>query len=573
MHVSPGGNDANDGLTWATAKRSLAAGIAGAAPGVILGGEVWVAQGIYSQHVLVPAWVYVYGGFAGTETNRAARNIAAYPALVDGGGQPGVVQSISAGYLVSTLDGFTVQNGGIYTDGQSFAGSPEVAGGGILCQVSSPILANNVIRSNSVGTPFNSNGTSKGGGIYLNVSHAQILNNTITHNDVLDVTAGTGGGIYAVRSMPTIAQNFLFWNHAVYGAAISFDLTCSFQLTGNNIITNFFYGNAAPTYDGAKDGTVNITGCNGFVIDGNNFAGNWTLVGAGLYVVASDNGVIQNNIFNSNLAYSADAAGGMGGGIYCEIDDNIGNINIVNNTIVSNSAPSLVLGDMGGGIALNLAGTNTLTLANNIIVSNTGGIWLRGGPPPAVFRNNCVANPINYSSISGTFGPGLNDIHADPKFTNPAGDFHLLANSPCIDAGTAMSAPLADKDGTPRPLDGKNSGVAAFDIGAYEYVNPNADTDHDGMPDWAELVAGTDPTNPKSVLKLQPSSPGAGGPLVLSWASVTGRVYSVQFKSALTNGPWQTLTNNIAGNGMFTQVQDPMNSGGHRFYRLGVTRN
>lgn len=570
IHVRPSGNNANDGLTWASAKQSVQAGIAAATPRLVQGGEVWVAQGTYSEHINIPAFVYVYGGFAGNETNRDSRVVSTHPAILDGGGKPTVVESLSAGYLVSALDGLIVQNGGVYTDGQSFTGSPEVPGGGILCQVSAPIIANDVIQSNSVGTPFNSNGTSKGGGIYLYVSHAQISNNIIAHNDVLDHTAGTGGGIYTIRSKPTITGNRLFANHAVYGPAITADLDSSLRLTGNDIITNFFYGSAPPQYYGAFYGTVLITGCNGFFIDGNSFVGNWTGSGSGLYIGASDNGTIQNNVFNGNLAYALDSQTGMGGGIYCELDDTIGNIKIVNNTLFNNSAPSPVLGDLGGGLALNLVLTNTLVLANNIIVSNSGGIWLRSGQAPATYRNNCVLNPVNYSGLS-SLGPGVGDIHLDPKFTNSAaGDFHLLSNSPCIDAGTALFAPLTDKDGTQRPLDGLNRGVAAFDIGAYEYVNPYADTDHDGMPDWAELIAGTDPTNPKSVLTVHASSSAAAGSAVLSWSSVIGRLYQIQFKSSLPGGDWQTVTNGVQGTG--TTLQFPFGLAAPGFYRLGVTK-
>ena len=567
VHVSPAGNDTNDGLTWATAKRTVQGGISAAAPGVILGGEVWVAQGIYTQHVTVPAFTYLYGGFAGNETSRGARNLSANSTIVDGAGQPGVVQSISAGYLVSTLDGFTVQNGGIYTGGQSFTGSPEVQGGGINCLVSAPIIANNTIRSNSVGTPFNSNGTSKGGGINLYVSHALISNNTIAQNDVLDHTAGTGGGIYTLRSKPTITQNVLYWNHAVYGGAITADLLSSIRLTGNAIVQNSFYNNQPPTYYGAFDGAILLEGCNGFFIDGNIIAGNQAGTGAGLDLKGPGTGIVQNNVIYANQAYSADSSSGMGGGIYYEGDD-LSPVSFVNNTIVGNSAPSPVLGDMGGGVALNLL-TNNIALVNNIIVSNSGGIWLRGGPAPATNFNNCVANPVNYSGLS-PLGPGIGDMQVDPKFTNAAaGDFHLLAGSPCIDAGSSIGAPRTDKDGIARPLDGKNSGTPAFDIGAYEYVNPLADTDHDGMPDWAEIIAGTDPTNPNSVLRLQGTA--QAGSMLLNWPSVVGRTYSVEYQSAL-GGSWQPLTSNLQGTGAMLQVQDSPGMAGVRFYRLQVSK-
>jgi hypothetical protein len=222
---------------------------------------------------------------------------------------------------------------------------------------------------------------------------------------------------------------------------------------------------------------------------------------------------------------------------------------------------------MGGGIALNLL-TNSIALVNNIIVSNSGGIWLRGGPTPATNFNNCVANPINYSGLS-PLGPGVGDIHVDPQFTNAAaGDFHLLAGSPCIDAGTSLSAPRTDRDGTVRPLDGRNSGSPAFDIGAYEFVNPLADTDHDGMPDWAELIAGTDPTNPHSVLLLEENA--VAGNMLLNWQSVTGRTYRIVYSSALLTGNWQTLTNNLQGTGGILQVPDSLAAASARFYRLEV---
>jgi len=324
-----------------------------------------------------------------------------------------------------------------------------------------------------------------------------------------------------------------------------------------------------PTYQGAFEGAVYLIGCNGFLIDANTVQGNWAYVGAGLDIKASQNGVVQNNVIFGNLALEPTSQSGKGGGIDCEIADPIGNITIINNTIVGNSGFSPFAGDQGGGIALNLPSSNNLVVANNIIVSNSGGVYVTpGSKPPSNLRNNCVINQVNYTGLAA----GVGDIHLDPKFTNSAGgDFHLLANSPCIDAGTVLYSTPMDRDGIARPLDGNNDSVAAFDIGAFEFVHPLADTDHDGLPDSAELIAGTTPTDPASVLKLQART--ASGAMVLNWPSVNGRNYNIQFIPGVTGGVWQSLTNNVQGNGGALQVMEPLISGVNRFYRLGVTKN
>ena len=90
IHVRPDGSDAANGLTWGTAKKTVNAGISSA---MATSGEVWVAAGTYSEHIVVPAFVYLYGGFLGSESTRDARDVVNNITILDGGGVRGVVNS------------------------------------------------------------------------------------------------------------------------------------------------------------------------------------------------------------------------------------------------------------------------------------------------------------------------------------------------------------------------------------------------------------------------------------------------------------------------------------------------
>jgi hypothetical protein len=90
-------------------------------------------------------------------------------------------------------------------------------------------------------------------------------------------------------------------------------------------------------------------------------------------------------------------------------------------------------------------------------------------------------------------GNGPGNIDAEPGFKNTdQGVFDPVYNSPLIDAGTHTFL-TADLRGNPRVLDGNHNGHARADIGAYEYIHPQADSDGDGTPDQKELPAPDEP--------------------------------------------------------------------------------
>lgn len=127
---------------------------------------------------------------------------------------------------------------------------------------------------------------------------------------------------------------------------------------------------------------------------------------------------------------------------------------VINNTIVNNNE----------GISANAG-----VFYNNILVNNGVGVGSAG----ATWQNNLVyGGQTLYSGqdLTGTNG----NISADPWFAcQPDGDFHLLAGSPCIDAGTNVAQlPAVDFDGNPRILAGNSNNPPVVDMGAYEF-NPS----------------------------------------------------------------------------------------------------
>lgn len=569
IHVTSRGDD-TDGLSWGTAKRTISGGIAAAAQA---GGEVWVAEGTYTEQVLPVVFVHLYGGFAGTETNRCQRDPLLHPTVIDGGGLAPVVYYRNAGYRAATFDGFTVQGGGIYTGGNPF--HPDLTnrfggrGGGIYCRVSGPSIKSNVIRSNSLGSPFNS-WESYGAGVYAHLSHAEITGNNFADNEVLTRGDGDGGGIYALQSMATIEANTFRQNHAVNGAAI-YGNWSELRVVGNQVETNALYRHVPSVYMGSGDGALTFRFAPNLLLDGNTIRGNTAVFGGGVCLRSCYAARVHNNLIVGNLAfdYSGFGGGGEGGGLYCDMGVNAtGSVVIANNTVVGNSAPPTFLGHFGGGIAITLF-TNGVVLANNIIASNSSGIWRYPYLSyQAILRNNCLQNSnANYVNLEA----GLGDLQADPQLVNLGGnDCHLLAASPCVDAGSSAYAPWWDIAGVARPLDGRNSGAAVSDIGAREFINSLADTDRDGMADLSEMIAGTSPINAGSVLKLEGAPDTNREQVVLRWPSVVGRSYTIEVQPSIgPGGTWELLEDSIPGSGSPLERRHPL-AAGVRFYRIGV---
>jgi sugar lactone lactonase YvrE len=100
---------------------------------------------------------------------------------------------------------------------------------------------------------------------------------------------------------------------------------------------------------------------------------------------------------------------------------------------------------------------------------------------------------------------------------------------------------------------------------------PNADPDKDGIPNWKEYLAGTDPTNPTSRLQLHgPEQTFVNGKrqLALRWLTAPGKHYVIESSTDVNATTWTPVANNIAGDGYDQQFTGPTTGQATQYYRV-----
>lgn len=158
------------------------------------------------------------------------------------------------------------------------------------------------------------------------------------------------------------------------------------------------------------------------------------------------------SIVFENCAVYGNRAAYQGGGILNHNPDTAKNVRVVNCTITGNFSQTSC-----GGVK-NVDAYNSIIYDNSAIdygSSDVGGTGCR-------VSNSCSSLPS--SSNTG-------NIRKKPKFVNAkGGDFRLMPDSPCIDAGSNLhSTQSTDLDGNPRIMGINRDGDSVVDMGAYEF--------------------------------------------------------------------------------------------------------
>ena len=382
------------------------------------GDTVLVSPGTYYENI-------DFKGKAITVTSESGASVT----TINGGGVATVVTFKTNETSASVISGFTITNG--YSDSYL----PSLGqGAGIFISGASPRILNNEITGN--------NGCG-GIGVYVYKGAPLIQGNSINNNAQTSCSGGDGGGIGISGSSGVIQilDNLIQNNHVDHGGS---------------------------------GGGIDLISAGPVLIRGNIISGNSTYnSGAGISVGYYSNPQVIGNLIVGNRV----VGGYMGGGIYYVVGSGPAPL-ILGNTIAGNSASR--------GAAIYSDGHDQKAqILNNVIVASWGVPALACDAdydsfPPILQYNDVYSGGTTPSSGNcGSFIGSNGNISVDPLFVAAdVTNYHLQPASPVIDLGSGSFSgiPALDLAGFARILDGNGDGVAAIDLGAYEYAGKTTST-------------------------------------------------------------------------------------------------
>ena len=177
-----------------------------------------------------------------------------------------------------------------------------------------------------------------------------------------------------------------------------------------------------------------------------------------------------------------------------------------------------------------------------------------GFGPMVTFKFEDIINPA-YAFSYFTNDNTLYTNTGGQSFVFETNSLSLISNFPALPFGTPI--PWLITEGYPY------TGQPNY------YTNELDDPDHDGMPNWKEYRANTDPRNASSVFVVRRAVRQPDGRFQITFTTSTNRTYTLQSSTNLVN--WQTVQSGIPGiNADVTLTDTGILRGNTIFYRAAV---
>lgn len=502
--VSNSGNDSNNGLSWATAKATINGAMA-----LITSpydDSVFVATGTYPA-CSIKNGTHVYGGFAGTEAYLYERQPLTYGiasdsscSIIDAQHNSNYAVQINSYFSYNGIyhcrpvdfDGFYVTGGdqyGVYSEANNTYTISSCTMTGNACGLYLGISSNSYYSSTYQVSNCKINGNTTNGGVVM-YNGSQSYGATFEFDNcvIAENTGSQFGGMrfntyaytttnHIIVNNCDIVKNVASGMNAKAGGILTqsndFDYAktiCEWRILNSRIIDNTVYttattasaDNSWPYIAGGISAYTHTTHILGCVITNNS--------------AISTEGIDVTGGVASYANGTSTSSSNTG--------DPVGRIYMTNCVVANNLAQTTYTNSTGG-----IRTAKTATVKNTVVWNNKRGSVIdnsRWSPNYTQPYTYCASQTSTTSDFTTDSTNIVLDSLTQPLFVAPSSmvgattiatdlsnlvaDWHVLPNSPLIDAGDPNTAfitylPTTDMDGNPR------IGNNIADIGAYESAN------------------------------------------------------------------------------------------------------